>query len=87
MANSLQAVLDSENAQPPPKPTRRRQLADTASEARRVRQGTRLIGGHFSPKVAQQVRILAAEEDVTVQALLEEALSDLFVKKGKKAMI
>ena len=45
------------------------------------------VGGHFAPDVARQIRILAAEEDVTVQALLEEALSDLFVKKGKRLII
>ena len=87
MANSLQAVLDSQKTKEAPKVNQRRQQARATSEARRSRQGTRLIGGHFSPDVARQIRILAAEEDMTVQALLEEALSDLFVKKGKKAII
>lgn len=47
------------------------------------RAGTKLVAGHFDPKVARQIRIIAAEEDTTVQALLEEALNLLFVKKGK----
>jgi hypothetical protein len=47
------------------------------------RAGTRLIGGHFSPEVAKHLKILAAEEDTSVQSLLEEALDLLFVKKGK----
>jgi len=47
------------------------------------RINTRLIAGHFDPKVARQLRIIAAEEDRTIQALLEEALDLLFVKKGK----
>lgn len=47
------------------------------------RVGTKLIAGHFDPKIARQIRIIAAEEDTTVQALLEEALDLLFVKKGK----
>ena len=42
----------------------------------------RLIGGHFSPQVQQQVRMLAASEDTTIQALLTEALNDLFEKHG-----
>ncbi len=42
----------------------------------------RLIGGHFSPQVQQQVRIIAASQDVTIQALLTEALNDLFEKQG-----
>ncbi len=50
------------------------------------RTGTRLIGGHFPPEVARQLRMLAAEEDTTVQALLEEAIDLLFVKKGKAAI-
>ena len=48
------------------------------------RAGTKLIGGHFPPEVSTQLRILAAEENTTIQALLAEALDDLFVKKGKK---
>lgn len=42
-----------------------------------------LIGGHFPKSVRQQLRMIAAEEDTTTQALLEEALNLLFVKKGK----
>ena len=87
MANSLQAVLDSQKPKESPKSNRGRKRAKPASEAPRSRQGTRLIGGHFSPDIARQIRILAAEEEMTVQALLEEALSDLFVKKGKKAFV
>ena len=50
------------------------------------REGRRLIAGHFDPKVAKQLKLLAAEEETTVQALLEEALDLLFVKKGKGAI-
>lgn len=44
--------------------------------------GKRLIGGHFAPAVQQQVRVIAAEQDKTIQALLTEALNDLFEKQG-----
>ena len=53
------------------------------------RKNTRLIGGHFPPEVAHQWHLLVAEEKIngaTGQSLLEEAISDLFVKKGKKAL-
>ncbi len=53
------------------------------------RRNTHLIGGHFSPDVARQWHLLVAEEKIngaTGQSLLEEALSDLFAKKGKKAL-
>lgn len=61
--------------------------AEATGKVRRPgRAGTRLIGGHFPPEVARQLRMLAAEEDTTVQALLEEAIDLLFVKKGKAAI-
>jgi hypothetical protein len=46
-----------------------------------------LIGGHFPASVARDLKILAAEEGTSVQALLEEALELLFVKKGKGRML
>jgi hypothetical protein len=88
--NSLQAVLDRQKAPvlepaPPkapsePEPTRPHGRLPSRREKR-------LIGGHFDPRVAKQLRLLAAEEDTTVQALLEEALDLLFVKKGRGKII
>jgi hypothetical protein len=37
--------------------------------------------------VAKQLKLLAAEEETTVQALLGEALDLLFLKKGKGKII
>lgn len=75
-----QAVI----AEPPvvraPEPARETRKAKSQ---RPSRKGTKLVAGHFDPKVARQLRIIAAEEDTTVQALLEEALDLLFVKKGR----
>jgi hypothetical protein len=90
--NSLQAVLDRQaRAVPPPSAPAapRRKLAEpdqqskTDKSHRPSRAGQRLIAGHFDPKIAKQLKLLAAEEDTTVQALLEEALNLLFVKKGQ----
>ena len=53
------------------------------------RKNTRLIGGHFPPEIVHQWHLLVAEEKIngaTGQALLHEAINDLFVKKGKKAL-
>jgi hypothetical protein len=55
----------------------------SSSHHRPSRAGKRLIGGHFPPDTAKHLKILAAEEETSVQALLEEALELLFVKKGK----
>ena len=86
----MQAVLDRQKAPvldsaPPktpsePEPTRPHGRPPSRREKR-------LIGGHFDPRVAKQLRLLAAEEDTTVQALLEEALDLLFVKKGRGKII
>jgi hypothetical protein len=99
--SSLQAVLDrqmqsaTEPMVPPrpaarmraPAPNRQVEAEDNPDRqaARPSRQGKRLVAGHFDPKIAKQLRLLAAEEDTTIQALLEEALDLLFVKKGRGA--
>ena len=92
--NSLQAVLAREAATEPdpvpeaPAPAPKR-TPDTGPEKfyRPSRDGRRFLGGHFDPKVVRQMKMLAAEEDTTTQALLEEALDMLFVKKGRGAII
>ncbi|MBD2249476.1 ribbon-helix-helix domain-containing protein [Nostoc sp. FACHB-888] len=47
-------------------------------------RGAEAIAGHFDPAVSKQLKQLALEQDATVQALLAEALNDLFEKYGKK---
>lgn len=79
----LQAALDGvgeEPAKTEPKP---------APKAARKpsREKTVLIGGHFPPEVQRQLRMIAAEEGTTNQALLAEALNLLFRKKGKAAIV
>ena len=92
--NSLQAVLAREAAtEPDPVPEvpapAPKGAPDTGPEKfyRPSRDGRRFLGGHFDPKVVRQMKMLAAEEDTTTQALLEEALDMLFVKKGRGAII
>lgn len=48
------------------------------------RQGKKAIAGHFDPAVSKQLKQLALSQDTTVQALLSEALNDLFSKYGQK---
>lgn len=57
------------------KPVRRR--ASTRAS------GTKQIAAHFPAEVAWQLRELAVEHRTTVQALIGEALNDLFQKHGK----
>ena len=43
----------------------------------------RQVAGWFSDDAARQLRMMAAEEDTTLQALLSEAINDLFRKRGR----
>ena len=88
----MQAVLDRAAGIDPPPPPVRSPLGKRAGAAPRPesahydrpsRRNTRLIGGHFPPETARQLRMLAAEEDTTIQALLEEAINLLLAKKAR----
>jgi hypothetical protein len=52
-------------------------------ELRPDRKDKRLIGGYFDMQVSQQLRILAAEKNTTIQELVREFLNDGFQKHGK----
>lgn len=47
------------------------------------RTGRVLVAAHFAPEVQRQLKILAAEQTTTVQALLAEALNMLFARHHK----
>jgi hypothetical protein len=48
-----------------------------------ARRGKKAVSGHFDPAVQKQLNQIALDEDSSVQALLREALNDLFAKRGK----
>jgi cytochrome P450 len=48
-----------------------------------ARQGRKVVSGHFDPAVSKQLRLLALERDTNLQALLAEAINDLFTKYQK----
>jgi hypothetical protein len=48
------------------------------------RQGKKAITGYFDPAVSRQLKQIMLDQDSTMQALLAEALNDLFQKHGKK---
>ena len=88
--NAMQAVLDraakadvAESSQPGsdvPAPMAPK-ASSTDKEARE-----RAYDRHFRPEVARQLRMLAAEEDTTIQALLAEAIDLLLTKKAKNRL-
>ncbi len=57
-------------------------VPDPARKAQPGRVGKVSVTGHFAPEVRRQLRRLAADADTTIQALLGEALNDLFAKHG-----
>lgn len=71
------------NAEPPPA-TEEEGASPSPKFYRPSRGNRRFVGGHFAPAVGKQLRMIAVEDETTVQALLEEALDLLFVKKGRQ---
>lgn len=59
------------------------QEARTPSKRAPSRGGRVLVGGFFAPEVQTALKILAAEERTTLQALLTEAINTVFAKRGR----
>ncbi|PJN94808.1 hypothetical protein CNY89_12280 [Amaricoccus sp. HAR-UPW-R2A-40] len=53
------------------------------SDVRPSRNGKAFVGGYFPLEVRRQIKVLAAEQDKTVQQLAGEALNLLFATYGK----
>jgi hypothetical protein len=47
------------------------------------RVGKKTVAAHFDPAVSKQLKHLGLERDSSTQALLREAINDLFTKYGK----
>jgi len=97
ISTALQSALDAESNQAASGPLRTEDMTKRAAKPaerqlgsepfyRPSRAGRRFVGGQFEPDVAKQLRLLAVEDDTTVQALLEEALDLLFAKKGRGSL-
>jgi len=78
LADSLKKASEPQKITPV-KPSEPEQK-ETQTEIPPSRAGKKVIAGHFDPAVSKQLRQLALEHDSTVQALLTEAINDLFVK-------
>lgn len=44
----------------------------------------KLFGGRIPPELAKAVRILSIKDDISVQDLMIEALTDVLIKHGEK---
>ncbi len=69
---------DAAPAEPPPPPSIPRNR-----HYRPGRESKTNVTAYFPPVVKKQLRLLAAEEETTIQELLAEALNDLFAKRGR----
>src|SRR3712207_2155659 len=63
------AAVPATHADPPTAGT-----GGTTTRRQRRKSETQLVGAHLSPDVGRQLRLLAAEEDTDVKALLVEAI-------------
>ena len=84
-ADLRRAILDQAGRSPAAKRARTALPEETSLQpgaAQPGRAGKVSVTGHFAPEVRRQLKRLAIETDTTVQALLGEALNDLFAKHG-----
>ena len=84
-ADLRRAILDQAGRGAAEKRARGAQPEDPAAAAHAAqpgRIGKVSVAGYFAPEVRRQLKRLAADADTTVQALLGEALNDLFAKHG-----
>jgi hypothetical protein len=85
---SLNAALNQAAGKEPPAPKPEPKLEETTQPAplqqrTPARHGKKMVGGHFDPAVAKALKVMAAEQEKTIQELLEEAVGDLMEKYGK----
>ena len=91
-ADLRQAMLANTRKTAPAANQSSRETGNNSADERRRhyrpgRDGKANVTGYFPPVVKRQLRVLAAEQDTTIQALLGQALNDLFAKYGKPEVV
>lgn len=61
------------------------QTANSTTYIAPSRKGKTLIGGHFDPEIKRQLKTIAAKEDSSIQALLEEAIENLLQSRQSRS--
>jgi hypothetical protein len=67
---------------PPPAVPLEESAATRTMVKGKSRQGRQFIAAHVVPEAAKQFKLLAVQQGRTTQALLVEAINDLFAKYG-----
>lgn len=88
-AIAMLAALSAQEPTATPPPPTASPIRNTRSRKPKpgARAGTRLIAGHFPEATLKALKHLMAEEDTTLQGLLDEAIHDLLIKKGMTKLL
>jgi hypothetical protein len=83
--SNLQSVTSGAAAKSPETtPEKEEQAAETgASYTPPSRRGQKAVTAYLDPDAVRQLKHIAADEDTTTQALMKEALNELFRSRGK----
>jgi hypothetical protein len=84
LAAALQVASKSTTSEMRPKPVSEPSTAIQRISKPKSRTGKRMVSGHFDSAVVRQLKQLALDHDSTVQALLGEAINELFIKHNRK---
>ena len=82
LAQGLERTAAGQSVPMPNQPEQERAIAPRAKRPP-SRTDRVLIGGFFAPEVQRALKIAAAEEGTTIQALLTEAIDSVFASRGK----
>jgi hypothetical protein len=85
---SLSSMVKAAAGAPTPateeaRPTRPKTTKEASPPAAKSREGRVVLGSYQTTEAVKQTKMLAIEQDTTMQALLAEALNLLFQKYGK----
>ena len=81
--NPLSQGLEQITRRPVETAPQRPVAAPDRTKAAPSRHGRVLVGGFFSPEVQTALKVIAAEERTTLQALLTEAINTVFAHRGR----
>jgi len=84
--NPLTQGLNQQTRKPEPTAAIPAAVAERTTTSKGVppsRVGRVLIGGHFAPEVQTALKIMAAEERTSIQALLAEGINAVFARRHK----
>jgi hypothetical protein len=81
------APTDDATVAPRTRVKRSADAAKTATKTVSTRKDTKLAAAHLPESTHRGLRIVAAEEGLTMQQILEEAVNDWLVKKGATKLL